>query len=344
MKDSNKIVQDIVRSMLEAGLVDEVVAFGQEPGSTDIIPLFITEPQEAENVVAISYYPCSLAKLVAQYGDKDKKIGMVLRPCDARGLIELAKRQQVNLENIYTVGIECYGVVKDRGGHNEVYVFLKEMDIVGEVKPLDESLLLPSCLRCEYPVPTMTDVILRLEPQGEVSVMANTDKGKEILSAAKISGKEGQKSDLDITKKRAASWQEKDFGELKGMTPSERLDYWLYQFDKCIKCYGCRNSCPICYCADCYLEPERMLVKGGEMPPEKIFHITRLMHVADSCVNCGQCEAACPMGIPVSKLYHMLHKELSLLFDYEAGFNLDSLPPISTINDEDLVKTGVELD
>ena len=68
------------------------------------------------------------------------------------------------------------------------------------------------------------------------------------------------------------------------------------------------------------------------------------MHVADSCVNCGQCEAACPMGIPVSKLYHMLHKELSLLFDYEAGLNLDSLPPISIINDEDLVKTGVELD
>ena len=344
MKNYNKVIQDIVRGMLQAGLVDEVVAFGQDPATMDIAPVFITEPQDAEKVVAISYYPCSLAKLVAQYGDEDKKIGMVVRPCDARAVVELAKRQQINMENTYLVGIECYGVVKDRAGNNEIYIFPEKMEIDGEAKPLDEGSLAPGCLRCEYPIPTMADVSCRLEPDGEVSVTANTEKGKEILSAAKISSTEKPQSDISAIKERAARWQEKDFGELMKMEPRERLNYWLSQFDKCIKCYGCRNSCPICYCSDCYLEPQRLLIEGKEMPPEKLFHITRLMHVGDSCVNCGQCEMACPMGIPVSKLYNMLYKELSSLFGYEAGFDLDSLPPVSSIRDEDLVKTGVDLD
>jgi hypothetical protein len=50
------------------------------------------------------------------------------------------------------------------------------------------------------------------------------------------------------------------------------------------------------------------------------------------------------MEIPVSKLYHMLYKELSSIFKYESGLDIDTLPPISTITDEDLAKTGVDLD
>ena len=344
MKNGNKVIQDIVRGMLQSGLVDEVVAFGKGgPGGRHILPLWTSEPQDADKVVTVSYYPCSLAKLVAKYGDKGKKIGMLVRPCDARAVVELAKRQQINRDNIYLIGIECYGVVRGRDAHDEVYVFPAEMEMDGQKKPLDESFLLPSCLRCEYPLPTMADVSLRIEPEGVVSVTANTDKGKEILSSARLSSSEGAQSDISKIKERAARWQEKDFGVLKGMSSGDRLNYWLSQLDKCIKCYGCRDSCPICTCKECYLEPARLLVEGGKVRPEKLFHITRLMHVGDSCVNCGQCEMACPMHIPVSKLCHMLNKELSTLFKYEPGFDLNALPPISTIDDEDLAKTGVDL-
>jgi len=344
MKQYSKVLQDIVRGMLQAGLVDEVMAFGQGLNESDIVPLFITDPQDAEKVVAVSYYPCSLAKLAAMYSDKNKKTGVVVRTCDARSMVELAKRQQLDLESFYIVGIECYGVVKNRDENQEIYIFPNEVEIDGQLKHLDEDYLAPHCRRCEYPIPTMTDVAYRIESNGKAFVTANTEKGRAILTAANISSEEGRQTDVTTIKERAAQWQEQDFGEIKKMEPHERLSYWLSQFDKCIKCYGCRNSCPLCYCGDCYLCPERLLVRGYELPPETLFHITRLVHVGDSCCNCGQCEAACPMEIPLSKLFHMLSKELSSIFGYEPGFDINSLPPISVITDEDLLKTGVNFD
>lgn len=340
----NEVVQDIARGMLRAGLVEEVLAFAQGLNGSDIVPLFIADEKDVERIVTVSYYPCSLTKLVAEYEDKNKKIGMVVRPCDARAAVELAKRQQLNLETTYMVGIECYGVVKSRGGNYEIYIFPREMEIDGELKPLDEGILSLNCRRCEYPVPTMADVSCRIELKGETLVTANTDKGRRILSAVNLSSKEGGQLDITPIRERAARWQESEFGELRKLAHRERLNYWLSQFGKCIKCYGCRDSCPLCYCQDCYLGAERLLIGKGEVPPEMLFHITRLMDVADSCCNCGQCEKACPMEIPVSKLYHMLHKELSSIFNYESGFDINSLPPISTITEEDLLRTGVDID
>jgi len=50
------------------------------------------------------------------------------------------------------------------------------------------------------------------------------------------------------------------------------------------------------------------------------------------------------MEIPISKLYHALYKELSSIFGYESGLDVNVLPPVSTITEEDRTKTGVDLD
>jgi ferredoxin len=68
----------------------------------------------------------------------------------------------------------------------------------------------------------------------------------------------------------ARQWQEKDFASLEQMSSDERLSYWFGQFSKCIKCYGCRDACPICYCKDCFLEADRGFISPGEVPPDII--------------------------------------------------------------------------
>lgn len=112
--------------------------------------------------------------------------------------------------------------------------------------------------------------------------------------------------------------------ETKGQ--GERLSRWMYEFQKCIKCYGCRNICPVCFCTECSLEhPE--LVHPGRLPPDvPIFHLVRATHMAGRCIDCGLCEEACPMDIPLRLLYRKVNQIVSNVFGYDTGTSAEQSP------------------
>ncbi len=107
---------------------------------------------------------------------------------------------------------------------------------------------------------------------------------------------------------------------------SQRLSRWMYEFSKCIKCYGCRNICPVCFCTECSLEhPD--LVEPGNLPPEiPIFHLVRAVHMAGRCIDCGLCEEACPAEIPLRLLYREMNRIVSDVFDYRPGEGIEKSP------------------
>lgn len=116
--------------------------------------------------------------------------------------------------------------------------------------------------------------------------------------------------------------------ELMRMDIADRRKFWTDIFDRCIKCYGCRNVCPLCNCEDCRLEESRW-VRVGEIPPEyPSFHLIRAVHLADKCVGCFACEKACPMGIPLGKLHQLIKDYLQNVYGYEAGRDPDERSPI----------------
>src|SRR4030042_3353658 len=109
----------------------------------------------------------------------------------------------------------------------------------------------------------------------------------------------------DVCSSDLQKWQDKDFQEESGELLS--LDQYMDEFDKCIKCYGCREACPICHCVECTMEMESPeWVTKGELPPGPMFHLIRLVHIADSCTNCGQCEEVCPAEIPLARIWHKI--------------------------------------
>jgi len=121
--------------------------------------------------------------------------------------------------------------------------------------------------------------------------------------------------------------------QIEALDAGERLARWMHELQKCIKCYGCRNICPVCFCADCSLEHD-VLVTPGALPPEiPIFHLVRAVHMAGRCVDCGLCEDACPMHIPLRLLYRKVNEIVDGLFDYTAGSRTDQ-PPLNMLGDK----------
>jgi ferredoxin len=114
--------------------------------------------------------------------------------------------------------------------------------------------------------------------------------------------------------------------EAESFDDQERFNRWMYEFQKCIKCYGCRDICPVCFCSECSLE-HKDLIGTGNLPPEvPIFHLVRAVHMAGRCVDCGLCEEACPADIPLRLLYRKVNEIVADLFDYRTGVSSGQAP------------------
>ena len=115
-----------------------------------------------------------------------------------------------------------------------------------------------------------------------------------------------------------------DFGDvakLEAMAPEERVAFWLAQYDRCIRCYACRQVCPGCYCSVCMFERDDSTWVGiaTGVKEKEFFHLGRAYHLAARCVGCNECERVCPMELPLSLLNRKLAKEVQDLFSYRAG-------------------------
>ena len=106
------------------------------------------------------------------------------------------------------------------------------------------------------------------------------------------------------------------------MDTKSRIEFWQRELSKCIKCYGCRDVCPVCICDECELESPEW-ISPGEIPPNfPLFHLIRAYHVADYCIGCGECEATCPMGIPLRTIQSLIHRQPpEVIFEYVPGLD-----------------------
>ena len=133
------------------------------------------------------------------------------------------------------------------------------------------------------------------------------------------------------------------FAKYDAMSLEEKREFWQQQFLKCIKCYGCRNICPECFCNTCALESGLWVERGELAPPFPMFHLIKAMHMSNRCIACRQCELACPANIPLTTLYQLMRRDVAELMEYVPGENLESKPPlVLTLEDAPLKKELIE--
>lgn len=281
-----------------------------------------------------------------------QKVGAVLRACEIRALIELAKFKQVNLDGLFLIGVDCMGTMEPEDFANKIEGEKKysmdqlHKDILSE----NEVSIRTACLVCPHPVPENVDMILGfigmdhnkelyIEASDDVAELMSWDKGnqapeKRIKSIKKI------KEEKEIKKEKFLQDTRKRFKSISDL---------LNEFARCKRCYNCRVECPICYCKECVFMTEvfnhdsnqyyKWAGKKGaiKLPYDTLlYHLTRLNHMATSCIGCGQCSSACPNDLPVFELFQLIGKDVQEIFDYIAGNNLEDDPPLVTFKEEEL--------
>ena len=123
--------------------------------------------------------------------------------------------------------------------------------------------------------------------------------------------------------------------EYEKLSFDKRQSFWQEQFRKCIKCYGCRNICPECFCVSCALEDPLWVEPGVLTPPFPMYHLIKAMHMSGRCVACRQCELTCPAHIPLTVLYDLLRRDVGNLFGYLPGQDLSASPPLPLALDQE---------
>jgi len=125
--------------------------------------------------------------------------------------------------------------------------------------------------------------------------------------------------------------------EIERATPAERWRFWAEELSRCVRCYACRQACPLCYCERCIADKSqpRWIDPSPHLRGNLAFHIIRAQHLGGRCVGCGQCEEACPMGIPLMLLNRKLSALVAERFQYEPGRDPQAKPAIGEFRLDD---------
>lgn len=379
-------VTALLKYALENKIVDAVLTVQKGADLYDARPVLITNPEDLNNTAgSLHCGTLLLSKLIKKYldGASDMKLGVTVKGCDMMGMYELAKRKQINLDNVIMIGVNCGGSVSPalaRKMIREKYEVEPEMvkkeeidkgQFIIETEEGHKGIAMDiledegygrrtNCRRCKLKVPRQADLacgnwgVIGDKAGKATFVEVCSEKGADLLTKAEQAGalatEPAPAKGIEIRGKIEGAmlklgdkWRAKDFSELG--EGQTRLEKIMKETARCIKCYSCIEACPICYCVDCSTK-NPALVTPGEIPPNFMFHLIRYAHISDSCVNCGQCEELCPAEIPNALFMHAQQVELEDLFGHKPGVDM-SLPVMALVEErterDRLNKTGSDM-
>lgn len=309
---------DELKDEIKKRLPDLDLVIGWEQGFDPLhtSPLFMRTEEDVDKLLWGPLCVHNLATYLPSM--KGRKVGIVVKGCDSRSVVELLQEKLINRDEVIIFSMACEGVVSmsklrdaiDTLDYVEEAVFdgnaitVTADGVAHDLKMAD--MAASKCARCQNHAPVVSDVFV-----GEAPAEDLTDDYADVTS-------------------------------FEEQPQEDRLAFWMGEMNRCVRCYACRNACPLCVCRDHCVAQSRdphWLTQEDTVQNKWFFQMIHAMHLAGRCTECGECERACPVGIPLLLLKRKMNKEILDVFDYRAGMDVNAVPPLQAFKvEEDNIK------
>jgi formate dehydrogenase subunit beta len=369
------LVHDMLRSLLERQVVQGILApcitrdgrsvqlslLRRADQVDQVRPLLPVMPVSAARVAGML---CERVSEAASHAAPAKRVAAVMRPCEARATVELAKLRQVDLGQLLLVVMDCVGTVEEpalRESELESEAVQEAMLAALKAGRLDSPMTIPyrhACTICVHPVAPLADLAIHVIGAGDDEGLLLEANDSGLLEAMGLAPCDDRSHRVEAVRSFVAARADRRQADLDavlaGLAPREDGTPGLVEaFEICLRCGNCSTACPLCYCKECLFrtdalrqEPSRLLGLAerrgsARLPGDAMtFQLTRLNHVSTSCVGCGVCTSACPSHLPVDSLFQAVARATQALFEYDAGRSMDDPLPTTTFKRDEFVQLG----
>ncbi len=362
-KDTLTAVRQFLKQLIEANVVDALLVPMETPSGT-ITPALVADPELLDGANPLApMMGLNAARVAGKVSIREPRgrIGVVLRPCELRALVELVKLQQASLDDLVTIGVDCLGtydvpdyVAMGKNGQVDLAGLLASAQS-GELTPQEGYAFRDACQMCEKPHVEQADVTLELFGAdlmtGIPVAMSDEIAAKLGVEAADGDGKQRDGVVKQVVEARTQVRDER-FAAIRQQLEEEGVEG---VFAACVRCHNCMTVCPICYCKTCLFkspifdhEPVQYMNwaerKGAYRLPADttLFHLTRLNHMVLSCVGCGMCTSDCPADLPVGAVFRAIGQDVQDVFEYAPGRSVEEALPLITFREDEWTEVGEE--
>jgi ferredoxin len=248
---------------------------------------------------------------------KGRKVGVVVKGCDARSVVQLLAEKLVRREELVIIGFPCQGVVDvnkiaDRlglelepGMISAAAVENGALRVTARGRTLEfpfSEVRAAKCSFCVHPNAVVHDIFV-----GEPVEGVSEDGFKDLEAFEQLS-------------------------------LEERYAFWQQEMSRCIRCYACRNACPLCVCRDHCVAASRephWVTQADSVRDKLFFQLVHATHLAGRCTGCGECSRACPVGIPVGLFKRGMIRAAKNLFGFSGGLDPEAELPLQNFQVEE---------
>lgn len=327
--------------------LDAMLAPVEVPNLNAVSPKVISDPRELSHVNPFA--PLMLNNTACVFQDfvrdnPNRHLGVILRPCELRAIVELQKRRRVrypalNTENsdkcLITIGVDCPGTFSREKYTEHATNFQDDTEMIrvdvtyGRQETYIPYEVRPTCQMCDSPGPFSADLTvgtIGIAPQGDLLMIARDKETDSLLQLE------------DMTDGMATEWQvssremmigklvdkrtEKRSALMKSMQ-IEDISATLAMFARCTLCTDCLDACPL------YDGELAGMLGAGEARQSGrslLYELVRVSRWLTSCSGCGMCRESCNQGVPLTQMITVMSHRIQNELHYRPGDPAQPLP------------------